>query len=491
MKSSIIACGLVSLASATAIPKAQKPPGHPIDPNAQPTLIYVDTATEEAKGKRCGTWEATEGHKNTFWPTCTAWLPDPSHQEDYTLVVASIVKGKCPQWTLLAKGNYVTPYCGGHGTLSRAEIIHATEQPAQQQKREEAVHGHKGKRNVAKDDDEKPPSPPYASGSATSTGYATGSVTSTVHATGSVTSTASSSSGPAIETASSSTGSVTQTGSSSSAVGTIPPTELVKLIAPLTKQVEQIEAELRPAKGQLRKLDPTNPLAMGGAEEDESKEESKQSEDKPKEDKRRAGPEDEEPEKRNEEDLNDDLRANHLSHKIHLPDDDILRDPLKPEYRFLHDPEWTHIFELEHQNTKRQFPPGPAPKFDTASGQTVASLTQRITKLTEELKVAKYQLQAYRTTQKHQNEHPMETEEALGYGQGTTMTPVRPKQPQKQEQAAQGATVVGQGQKGGGGRNKKEKVEEKETQERKRMVIWNWDALDSDDKPMTKFVQDE
>lgn len=81
MKSFIIASGLISLASATAIPKAQKPPGLPVDPNAHPTLIYVDTATEEAKGKRCGTWEVTEGQKNTFWPICTVWLPDPSHQE--------------------------------------------------------------------------------------------------------------------------------------------------------------------------------------------------------------------------------------------------------------------------------------------------------------------------------------------------------------------------------------------------------------------------
>ncbi|GIZ43658.1 hypothetical protein CKM354_000687500 [Cercospora kikuchii] len=476
MKSFIIASGLISLASATAIPKAQKPPGLPVDPNAHPTLIYVDTATEEAKGKRCGTWEVTEGQKNTFWPICTVWLPDPSHQEDYTLVVASIVKGKCPQWTLLAKGNYVTPYCGGHGTSSPTEFLTIHQLPPQQGKRGSSVQGQQDKRELARDDDEKPSSPPYASGL----------VTSTVYATGSVTSTASSSSGPAIETASSSTSSVTKTGSSSSAVGTIPPTELVKLIAPLSKQVEQIEAELRQAKGQLRKLDPNNPLAMGGAEEDESKEDSKQSEEKPNTDRRRAESVDEEPEK----DLDDDLR-NLMDPVLFIPHskpqspEEIIDDPLDP-FEF----DLEHIWESKSQNTKRQFPPGPAPKFDTTSGQTVASLTQKITKLTEELKAAKSQLQACRTTQKHQNEHPMETEEALGYGQGTTMTPVRPKQPQKQEQAAQGATVVGEGQKGGGG-NKKEKVDEKETQERKRMVIWNWDDLESDDKPMTKFVQDE
>lgn len=296
--------------------------------------------------------------------------------QDYTLVVASIVKGKCPQWTLLAKGNYVTPYCGGHGTSSPTEFLTIHQLPPQQGKRVSSVQGQPDKRELARDDGEKPSSPPYASGL----------ITSTVYATGSVTSTASSTSGPAIETASSSTSSVTKTGSSSSAVGTIPPTELVKLIAPLFKQVEQIEAELRQAKGQLRKLDPNNPLAMGGAEEDESKEDSKQSEEKPNTDRRRAESVDEEPEK----DLDDDLR-NLMDPVLFIPHskpqspEEIIDDPLDP-FEF----DLEHIWESKSQNTKRQFPPGPAPKFDTASGQTVASLTQRITKLTEELKVAKW-----------------------------------------------------------------------------------------------------
>lgn len=276
--------------------------------------------------------------------------------QDYTLVAAQITKGQCQEWTVLTANNKIIPTCGKGGTQT---IVNIVEEPQQQQKREASADaGLQVQKTVAKDEDKKPSPPPYASASADpSPPYASGSATSTV--------------------------------SASTAIGTIPPTELVQLIAPLHKKVEQIEAELRQAKGQLRKLDPTNPLAMGGAKAEETEEDSRPSKQNPSEDnnKKATVPDTDTPQE-SPQNLNDDLRSGNTAKRTSTDDPWAkLRECL--EQHSDHPALCNPFPPSDIQNTKRQFPPGPAPKFTPAPGQTVASLSQKITELTEELKVAR------------------------------------------------------------------------------------------------------
>ncbi|KAI5366022.1 hypothetical protein Slin14017_G036620 [Septoria linicola] len=200
---------------------------------------------------------------------------------------------------------------------------------------------------------------------------------------------------PSTSTSSSAAGYTPSTTSSSTSisVGTAAPTQLINMIAPLDKKVGQIEAQLYQAQGQLRELDPTNPLA-----------------------------------------LQSDANA---------------------KYGYTGSKAKANIQREEESDlSRRQFPNGTSPlTFTVPAGATIESLSQKIIDLRKELIDSSTLLQSYRDLQKHQREHPYEAEQALAYGKGDTMTPERPHQPPSQEQSAQGDTVVGStvGEKENGG----------------------------------------
>lgn len=179
------------------------------------------------------------------------------------------------------------------------------------------------------------------------------------------------------------------TASAPGSVGTVPPKQLINLIAPLRKKVERIEAQLRQAKGQLRLLDPNNPLAQD-------------------------------------------------------------TDPIKPPSNFTQSEPSSSVSPSASPTPRlraRQFPNGSPPSFSTPSGATISSLESTIVSLKAEFDAARAQLRVYRAIQKYQAEHPYQTQEDLNefYGGGDTMTPERPKEPTDEESGYQGDTVVNAG----------------------------------------------
>lgn len=201
---------------------------------------------------------------------------------------------------------------------------------------------------------------------------------------------------------------------SSADIGKYDPKQLVNMIAPLRKKVEQTEAELRYAKGQLRALDPSNPLAADG-----SATSSPFSEVKP-----------------DGQDRTNTTTIITSQSQPSTPEEDADVGPnSSPEESAEQDPPPSSI------PSKRQFPNGPAPDRPS-SDLSIEALCAKIIQLQSELDAYRTTLKSYRNIQKAQREDPRQAEIALGYGMGDTMTPERPHEPPSELQSTQGHTVV-------------------------------------------------